>query len=77
VRAEVSDKLVKLPLSELKQVDHRVLIAGPRSKGNALRAILRSKVANTPIADVQSAQALLPEGSDLASPAAREREGRT
>ena len=72
VRAEVSDKLVKLPLSELRQVEHRVLIAGTRSKVDALRSVLRSKVASTLITDVQTAQALVPGSGDPGSPAAHE-----
>ena len=61
VRAEVADRVVKLPLNELRHVEHRILIAAGRTKANALRAVLRSKIANALITDVELARALLPE----------------
>jgi DNA-binding transcriptional regulator LsrR (DeoR family) len=63
VASQVSDRIVKLPLEDLKRVTHSVLIAAGKNKVNALRAILRSKVVNTLITDAESARALLP-GSD-------------
>ncbi len=74
VRAEVADRMVKLPLVELKHVEHRVLVAGGRNKVNALKAILRSNLANALVTDVESAQALLPDTTDAALPAPRRSE---
>ncbi len=68
VRAEVADRVVKLPLSELKRVEHRILVAAGQQKVSALRAVLRSRVANTLITDVDSGRALLAEvGATTAS----------
>ena len=74
VRAEVADRVVKLPLNELKHVEHRILIAGGRNKAHALGAVLRSQLATALITDVESAQALLREGTER--PGARRPEGR-
>jgi deoxyribonucleoside regulator len=60
VRAEVADRVVKLPLDELKRVDHRILVAAGRDKASALRAVLRSGLASTLVTDVDLARALLP-----------------
>ena len=73
VHAEVSDRLVKLPLADLRQVDRTVLIAGGPKKVNPLRAILRSRVVNTLITDVDCAQAIL-ENRDGTAPAQAGRE---
>jgi len=70
VRAEVSDRLVKLPLPDLRQVEHTVLLAGGSNKVRPLRVILRGKVVNTLITDVQSAQAILGEESTPGSTSA-------
>jgi DNA-binding transcriptional regulator LsrR (DeoR family) len=58
VRTGVADRVLKLPLSDLMHVERRILIAAGRSKAGALRAVLRSKVANTLITDVESAREL-------------------
>jgi DNA-binding transcriptional regulator LsrR (DeoR family) len=73
VRAEVADRVVKLPLNELKRVEHRILIAAGRNKARALRAVLRSKLVSTLITDVESARALLPEASATTASATPER----
>ena len=67
VRAEVADRMVKLPLPELRRVEHRVLVAEGRKKVDALRAILRSNLANRLVTDVECAQALLGTGNRTAS----------
>ena len=77
VRAEVADRVVKLPLNELKHVEHRILIAGGRNKAHALAAVLRSRIATAIITDVECARALLREGSEAPAPAAREAEKST
>ncbi|HTP25396.1 MAG TPA: sugar-binding domain-containing protein [Anaeromyxobacteraceae bacterium] len=69
VRAEVADRVVKLPLGELRHVEHRIVIAAGRNKANALRAVLRSKVANTLITDVDCAKALLPQSGEATTSA--------
>jgi DNA-binding transcriptional regulator LsrR (DeoR family) len=73
VRAEVADRVVKLPLNELKLVEHRVLVAAGRNKASALRAVLRSKLASTLITDVDSARALLPDPGAATASATPER----
>ncbi len=69
VVSSVSERLVKLPLEELRQAKHTVLIAGGKNKVGPLSAVLRSKVVNTLITDVQSAQALLADAGGAKAPA--------
>ena len=59
VRSEVADRVVKLPLADLQRVERRILVAAGPGKVDALRAMLTSKLANTLITDVESAQAIL------------------
>jgi DNA-binding transcriptional regulator LsrR (DeoR family) len=73
VRAEVADRVLKLPLNELKRVEHRILVAAGRNKASALRAVLRSKLVSTLITDVESARALLPDAAAVSASATPER----
>ena len=59
VQSEVADRVVKLPLPDLQQVERRILVAAGPSKVDALRAVLISRLANTVITDVESAEAIL------------------
>jgi len=59
VPSEVADRVVKISLSDLQRVERRILIATGQTKVDAIRAVLKSKLANALITDVESAQALL------------------
>jgi DNA-binding transcriptional regulator LsrR (DeoR family) len=59
VPSEVADRVVKISLSDLQRVERRILVATGQTKVDAIRAVLKSKLANALITDVESAQALL------------------
>jgi len=59
VPSEVADRVVKISLSDLQRVERRILVATGQPKVDAIRAVLKSKLANALITDVESAQALL------------------